>query len=57
MGVAAYDAFDDLASRFDIVVAEGAGSPAEINLRAGDLVTITVPGLGELSNPVETVPA
>jgi adenosylcobyric acid synthase len=29
-------AFDDLASRFDVVVCEGAGSPAEINLRAGD---------------------
>jgi 2-dehydro-3-deoxy-D-arabinonate dehydratase len=26
-------------------------------LRPGDLVTITVPGLGELSNPVELVPA
>ena len=31
--------------------------PSEFTLRAGDLVTITVPGLGELSNPVETVPA
>jgi 2-dehydro-3-deoxy-D-arabinonate dehydratase len=31
--------------------------PSEFSLRAGDLVTITVPGLGELSNPVETVPA
>ncbi|HUS20721.1 MAG TPA: cobyric acid synthase [Aeromicrobium sp.] len=29
-------AFDDLASRFDVVVCEGAGSPAEINLRDGD---------------------
>jgi len=36
----AYDAFDDLASRYDIVVAEGAGSPAEINLRAGDYVNM-----------------
>jgi adenosylcobyric acid synthase len=33
---AAYDAFDDLAARFDVIVAEGAGSSAEINLRAGD---------------------
>ena len=32
----AFAAFDDLASRFDVVVCEGAGSPAEINLRAGD---------------------
>jgi fumarylacetoacetate (FAA) hydrolase family protein len=31
--------------------------PSEFSRRAGDLVTITVPGLGELSNPVETVPA
>ena len=37
---AAYDAFDDLASRFDVVVAEGAGSPAEINLRAHDFVNM-----------------
>ncbi|MCW2782735.1 MAG: cobyric acid synthase CobQ [Marmoricola sp.] len=37
---AAYDAFDDLTSRFDLVVAEGAGSPAEINLRAGDYVNM-----------------
>lgn len=36
----AYDAFDDLASRYDVVVAEGAGSPAEINLRAGDYVNM-----------------
>ena len=32
----AFAAFDDLASRFDVLVCEGAGSPAEINLRAGD---------------------
>lgn len=32
----AFAAFDDLAARFDVVVCEGAGSPAEINLRAGD---------------------
>ncbi len=37
---AAYDAFDDLASRYDLVVAEGAGSPAEINLRASDYVNM-----------------
>ena len=37
---AAYDAYDDLASRFDVVVAEGAGSPAEINLRASDYVNM-----------------
>jgi adenosylcobyric acid synthase len=37
---AAYDAFDDLSSRYDVVVAEGAGSPAEINLRASDYVNM-----------------
>lgn len=37
---AAYDAFDDLASRYDVVVAEGAGSPAEINLREHDYVNL-----------------
>src|SRR5664280_27623 len=35
---AAFGAYADLAGRFDVVVCEGAGSPAEINLRAGDYV-------------------
>ena len=35
-------ALDTLRSRFDIVVIEGAGSPAEINLRAGDIVNMAV---------------
>lgn len=37
---AAHEAFDDLASRYDVVVAEGAGSPAEINLRSSDYVNM-----------------
>jgi len=37
---AAYDAFDDLAGRYDVVVCEGAGSPAEINLRAHDFINM-----------------
>jgi adenosylcobyric acid synthase len=36
----AHAAFDDLASRFEMVVAEGAGSPAEINLRDSDFVNL-----------------
>ncbi|MDZ4234645.1 MAG: cobyric acid synthase [Dietzia sp.] len=40
LGVAAHAAYDDLASRYDVVIAEGAGSPAEINLRAGDYVNL-----------------
>jgi adenosylcobyric acid synthase len=34
------DAYDDLRLRFDVVVCEGAGSPAEINLRSGDLANM-----------------
>ena len=37
---AAHAAYDDLAARFEVVVAEGAGSPAEINLRASDYVNM-----------------
>lgn len=37
---AAHAAYDDLADRYDVVVAEGAGSPTEINLRGGDYVNM-----------------
>jgi adenosylcobyric acid synthase len=33
-------ALEDLRSRFDVVVCEGAGSPAEINLRSSDLANM-----------------
>ena len=35
---AAYAGFEELAGRFEMIVCEGAGSPAEINLREGDYV-------------------
>jgi adenosylcobyric acid synthase len=34
------DAYKDLMSRFDLVICEGAGSPAEINLRHTDIVNL-----------------
>jgi adenosylcobyric acid synthase len=37
---AVLDALADLRARYDVVVCEGAGSPAEINLRAGDLANM-----------------
>jgi adenosylcobyric acid synthase len=40
LAAAAHAAYDDLSSRYDVIVAEGAGSPAEINLRASDYVNM-----------------
>src|SRR5690606_24903654 len=46
---AAHEAYDDLAGRFEVVVAEGAGSPAEINLRASDYVNMGLARHADLS--------
>ena len=40
LAAAAHQAYDELSSRYDLVVSEGAGSPTEINLRAGDYVNM-----------------
>ena len=37
---AAYAAYDELVSRFDVVICEGAGSPTEINLREHDFINL-----------------
>jgi adenosylcobyric acid synthase len=37
---AAFAAYLELAQRYDVIVCEGAGSPAEINLRSGDYVNM-----------------
>jgi adenosylcobyric acid synthase len=40
LATAAFAAYEELAGRFEVIVCEGAGSPAEINLRAGDYVNL-----------------
>jgi adenosylcobyric acid synthase len=49
---AAYAAYDDLAARYDVVVCEGAGSPAEINLRANDYVNMGLARHGDIPTVV-----
>lgn len=48
----AHAAFDDLRSRYDVVVAEGAGSPAEINLRESDYVNMGLARHGDVPTVV-----
>ncbi len=40
LAAAAFAAYEELTETVELVVAEGAGSPAEINLRAGDYVNL-----------------
>ncbi len=42
------DALDDLRSRFDVVLLEGAGSPAEINLLPHDIVNLRLAAAADL---------
>ncbi|MFC5730499.1 MULTISPECIES: cobyric acid synthase [Nocardioides] len=52
LAATAHAAFDDLRARFDVVIAEGAGSPAEINLRASDYVNLGLARHGEVPTVV-----
>ncbi len=53
LAAAAFAAYRELAEVYDLVVCEGAGSPAEINLRSGDYVNL---GLArEMGLPVVVV--
>ena len=42
------EAYADLRSRFDVIICEGAGSPAEINLRHGDIANMGLARLLDL---------
>jgi adenosylcobyric acid synthase len=49
---AAHAAYDELAARFDVVVCEGAGSPAEVNLRSSDYVNMGLAQHGRIPTVV-----
>ena len=52
LGEAAFAAYDDLRSRFDVVICEGAGSPTEINLREGDYINMGLARHGSIPTVV-----
>jgi adenosylcobyric acid synthase len=45
---AAFAAFDELRTAYDVVVCEGAGSPTEINLRRGDFINMGLARYGDI---------
>ncbi|KDR96504.1 adenosylcobyric acid synthase (glutamine-hydrolysing) [Peptoclostridium litorale DSM 5388] len=47
MKTAVMEAYNRLSSKYDVIVLEGAGSPAEINLRKNDIVNM---GMAEMSD-------
>ncbi|MGA8209672.1 MAG: cobyric acid synthase [Nocardioidaceae bacterium] len=49
---AAFEAYDDLVDRYDLVVCEGAGSPAEVNLRPWDYVNMGLARHGSIPTVV-----
>jgi adenosylcobyric acid synthase len=49
---AAFAAYDELSARYEVVVCEGAGSPAEVNLRAGDFVNLGLARHGRIPTVV-----
>jgi adenosylcobyric acid synthase len=48
LAAAAWAAYEELAGRFEVIICEGAGSPAEINLRDGDYVNLGLARAKEL---------
>lgn len=48
LAAAAFEGFDDLSSRYEVILAEGAGSPTEINLRRSDYANMGLAKHGEL---------